>query len=452
VRPVHRSHRASARGLLSGIESTFQPGFGSDVAESTGHALQWRSDVDAMLATGAPRLRYPLRWHRIEQSPGVFDWSEPDAILGYLHDRGADPIVDLLHHTSYPAWIDDGFRDRRFPAAFVRYAEAAARRYPWLRSYTLFNEPFATLFLCGHEALWPPYDSGIAGFVGLLRRVLPAISTASQCWSDLLPEARHIWVDTCEHHGAAAEDYAYAELANDRRHIALDLALGHDLREDRPFLRKLIEAGGQDLLGLDAVRVDVLGLDYYCHSEWWYDDLGAHAPSPHPIGFAALCEQYASRYGLPMMLAETNIRGLPTDRASWLRYMLEQYAMARDSGIDLVGFCWFPFVGSCDWDSLLARPARRADPVGVLDLGTGLRRQRTAFTDVWELAAAGVPLHRLPAYRFQSPCAEQLAGFTAQMAHWPWEDPPWDAFVPPVPVHLSAVGVTDPFTQGGSHA
>jgi len=409
------------------------PGSGVDVSETTGHDARWRSDVDGLLSAGVTRMRYPLRWHRIEAEPGVYDWTATDAVLGHLHDRGADAVVDLVHHTSYPEWLDDGFRDRRFGPAYVRYAEAVARRYPWLSSYTLFNEPFATLFLAGHEALWPPYDRGMEGLVRLLRNVLPAVSSASQCWSELLPQARHLWVDTCEHHtgapGAPAETAAFAR---DRRHVALDLALQHDLDPERPAIAALLWAGGESLLELAPVRVDVLGLDYYCHSEWWYDAHGAYAPSPRPVGFAALAEHYADRYGLPVVLSETNLRGTPSDRTTWLKYMLEQYEVALARGVPLDGFCWFPFVDSCDWDSLLARPAGRVDPVGVLTLGPGGARVRTSFTDAWEAVAAGATSIDLPAYRLQSPCDEQLAGFLPQLSHWRWQEPPAGELVPPL--------------------
>ncbi|NKX51211.1 glycosyltransferase, partial [Arthrobacter deserti] len=217
-----------------------------------------------------------------------------------------------------------------------------------------------------------------------------------------------------------------------RRHIVLDLALGHELDLQRPFLRALERAGGADLLGLQPVRVDILGLDYYCHSEWWYDGQGSHSPSPHPLGFARLAEQYGSRYGLPMLLTETNLRGLPSDRASWLRYTLEQYEQAVARGVPLRGYCWFPYVDSCDWDPLLARPARRADPVGVVGPGGGSDRVRTSFTAVWEAAAAGAPSAALPAYRFQAPCDVQLRGLLPQMAHWDWQDPPEEDAIPPV--------------------
>src|SRR3712207_8322277 len=58
-----------------------------------------------------------------------------------LFRSGAVPIVDLVHHTTYPDWLSDGFRGPDFGPAFVRYCEQVALRYPWLPAYTLFNEP-----------------------------------------------------------------------------------------------------------------------------------------------------------------------------------------------------------------------------------------------------------------------------------------------------------------------
>src|SRR5215217_6013132 len=230
------------RTFVAGFESTHLPGAGVDLLDLTGHTARWRQDLDQMLAAGVRHLRYPLRWPRIEPEPGWYDWSGTDEVLGHLRDAGAVPIVDLVHHTSYPDWLTDGFRDPGFGPAYVRYAEAVATRYPWLPAYTLVNEPFATLFLAGHEALWPPYDRGVAGFGRLLKSVLPAIGRAARIWAELLPAAAHVWVDTAEHHVGVGGQAGYAELANDRRHVVLDLLLGHDLDPGRPFLRRLLAA------------------------------------------------------------------------------------------------------------------------------------------------------------------------------------------------------------------
>ena len=107
---------------------------------------------------------------------------------------------------------------------------------------------------------------------------------------------------------------------------------------------------------------------------------------------------------------------------------MEQYEIAVGRGVPLGGFRWSPSVGACDWDSLLADPAGRAAPVGVVGLGS----RTTVFTDVWAAAAAGAPVADLPAYRFQPPCDEQLRGLLPQMSHWSWQDPPGDEVVPPL--------------------
>lgn len=414
--------------LIAAFETTYLPHHDLDVAELTDHAAVWRADVAAVAAAGVSRMRMALRWHRIEHRPGVYDWRETDAQFAFLREAGIAPIVDLVHHTSYPRWLGDGFRDPRFGPAFVRFARAVADRYDWIPAYTLFNEPFATLFLAGHEALWPPYDHGMRGFVRLALNIMPAVAEAAALVRERLPEAEHVWIDTCESHaGSPGAPARYAALANDRRHSLLDLAVHRDLDRSRPFLAELLGAGGERLFELPPLSIDVLGLDYYCHSEWWYDRTGGHSPSPHPVGFAALAATYAERYGVPVMLSETNIRGTQTDRISWLKYTLEECEAALADGVDLRGYCWFPYVDSTDWDSLLARAGGRPDPVGVVGRGRHGRRERGIFTDVWEDVAAGASSESIPAYRFSPPCDDQLRGLLPRLDHWQWNDPPSEA-------------------------
>jgi beta-glucosidase/6-phospho-beta-glucosidase/beta-galactosidase len=415
--------------FIGGFESTYMPAHDTDVTETNGHDTRWPQDLALMRDAGVTRLRYPIRWHRIEQAPGRFDWSHTDAVMDHMQEHGMQPIVDLVHHTSYPRWLHNGFADRRFPSAYLRYVECFATRYPWVREYTLFNEPFATLFLCGSEGIWPPYGQGMDGFARLVSNVLPPIAEASRLYAEILPEARHLWVDTCEHHSAdpaVGPAMRHAVLCNDRRFVVLDLMLGRCETAGRPFAEQLVGAAGPHLLALPPGRVDVLGLDYYAHSEWFYDRNGGVAPPPRPRGLASLAIEYWNRYRLPVMLSETNLRGYASDRATWLRYTLAECEQARDEGVPLEGYCWFPFVDSCDWDSLLARCEGNIDPVGVHWLDEHLTRHESSMSVSYRRAAAGVPSQQLPAYSLHPPVATWLRGYADQVAGSPALEPPDD--------------------------
>jgi len=309
------------------------------------------------------------------------------------------------------------------------------------------------LFLSGHAGVWPPYRRGVEGLVTLYREVMPALTAASRMFVDLLPRARHVWVDCCE--GPAALDEAAAPcaaLCNDRRVFALDLFLGRlGDAASRPFVEEVIAAGGEDLLATEPGTLDVLGLDYYAHSEWAYMDadrpvpLGAAGhelhpnavpasrtspalrgivPSPEPIGLAALIGEYAGRYDFPLLLTETNIRGTPSDRATWLKHTLAECEQARQAGAPLTGYCWFPFIDSLDWNSLLARADRCLDPVGVLWLDEALERRSSSMLDSYARAAAGTPAADLPAYRLSGGTARWLSALLPAMEDFPWSPAP----------------------------
>jgi hypothetical protein len=187
----------------------------------------------------------------------------------------------------------------------------------------------------------------------------------------------------------------------------------------------MIECGGEDLLDMEPGNIDVLGLDYYAHSQWQFSAPGVGAgSSPQPGRLDDLICEYASRYGLPVFLGETNIRGHASDRASWFKYTLEQCENAAARGVDIRGYCWFPFVDSCDWVSLLRRADRSIDPVGVYWLGDDLSRHESSMSRSFAMAASGTPARDLPAYRFRRPVLDWVHGYLPQMAHWDWEEPP----------------------------
>ena len=415
--------------ILTGFESTYMPAHDVDVTETTGHAARWKEDLDLVRACGVRRLRYPIRWHRVEPEAGRFDWAATDQVMAYLADQGLGVIADLVHHTSYPRWLSDGFADERFGGAYLRYLEAFAGRYPDVDGYTLFNEPFTTFLLCGHEGIWPPYLRGLAGFARLAANVFPAVAEGSRMYRDLLPAARHVYVESCERHSAANRwARRFTAFTNDRRFFLIDLFVGRELDARRPFVRALARNGGQEadaLLAMEPGRIDVLGLDYYAHTQWqWYAAGRGTTSSSDPGTLASLIGEYWDRYRLPCILGETNIRGFASDRASWLKYTLEQCELAQAAGVPLEGYCWYPFVDSADWDSLLRRADGHLDPVGVFWLDERLERHPSSMSASFRRAVAGEPASALPAYVLQPPVSEWLRGWLPQMSHWDWQPPP----------------------------
>src|SRR4051812_44781784 len=94
-----------------GVEGTFAPHCGKDTLAITGHykATQWRSDLELIRDLGIDEFRHPIPWHRIERQPGEFCWRHLDQVIAYSDELGLSIIADPLHHTSYPAWLSDGF-------------------------------------------------------------------------------------------------------------------------------------------------------------------------------------------------------------------------------------------------------------------------------------------------------------------------------------------------------
>ena len=116
--------------------------------------------LDQRLATfkrlGVPLVRFTLRWNEIAlrrpknpTSPRdrAYDWRRPDRVLRGLRRYGLTPVLTLV---GTPAWANGG-RSPNFapprPRDFRRFATAAARRYPWVRYWLIWNEPNKRLWL-----------------------------------------------------------------------------------------------------------------------------------------------------------------------------------------------------------------------------------------------------------------------------------------------------------------
>lgn len=419
--------------FLSGFESTHIFGSGRDVLQTTRHTEFFCEDLGLVQSCGLGTMRYSAPWHTIERESGVYDWTWLDKSLNCLRGRGIEPILDPLHHTSFPEWMKGGFANPKFPELYLGFVTKLAERYPWVKYYTVINEPFVTMLLCGHEGIWYPFKRGAKNFVPMIIHAGEAICQITQMLIEKLPEVCFIHVDTCEKHRALdSESETDAEFRNEFRFLVHDLVLGK-INETHPLYFYLLKNGASveklNWFIENPARIDVLGLDYYAHSELEWRVTGRVYPNEQPVGFAAVALEYIDRYNLPAMLSETNIRGLVSDRVSWLKFMVEQCEILQTQleprQIAFEGFCWYPFIDSTDWDSLVREANGRVDPQGIYWLDNECQnRYASELSEMFAALACGAITSKdIPAYHFQHPLDEGLRAFLPLMADWKWKTP-----------------------------
>ncbi|MDB4984696.1 MAG: hypothetical protein JWM20_875 [Patescibacteria group bacterium] len=405
-----------------------------DVLEETLHYEYYSEDLKLLSKTGISTFRAGIPWHRIEYAPGRYDWTWLDNYMHAIRELGLDPIMDPLHHTSFPRWLVGGFSNSGFPKLYERFIKHLLTRYPWAKKYTIINEPLVTTFFCERAGIWYPFHADDDHFYKSLRNVAFAIRDISHVLRDR--GCTHVYIDASEYHrGFDEKSSAYAEHRNNTRFQLLDLLLGRVNHEHLLYeqFRKGMSGEEIESFAHSPVIIDVLGLDYYAHCEFEYVE-DANDPSgvrrrenEQPIGCAQVAMQYAERYRLPIMISETNIRGTITDRISWFIYMYQECIKLQDmlseSGIAFHGLCWFPFIDSCDWDSLLLKADCHIDPQGVIWLDSNFKRHESEFSDiVRNLNSGAISIDQVAPYAFQPPLSERLVGFiNGPMKEWKWK-------------------------------
>jgi hypothetical protein len=120
--------------------------------------LRWGpGTLDSRLATldklGVKTVRFTLLWSdvatRKPASPlnpndPAYDWSAFDPVLDGLRAHGITPLVTLY---GAPRWANGGRAPNVLPrSGFGSFAYAASKHYPWVRLWTVWNEPNTRVF------------------------------------------------------------------------------------------------------------------------------------------------------------------------------------------------------------------------------------------------------------------------------------------------------------------
>jgi hypothetical protein len=106
--------------------------------------------LDRLDSLGVQIVRYTLRWDQIARTnprnprshlDPAYRWGVNDAVLRGLRARRIDAVVTLY---GTPRWANGGQSANWAPtsgASIAGFAYAAAKRYPWIRRWLVWNEP-----------------------------------------------------------------------------------------------------------------------------------------------------------------------------------------------------------------------------------------------------------------------------------------------------------------------
>lgn len=377
---------------MTGFECSAFPQIGADELEETQHYRWWASDLARVREAGITMIRYGIPWHRVNPQPHVYDWRWTDQAVDLMDTLGITPIVDLFHYGT-PLWIEGGIMNPIFGEMQGWYAKAFAERYPQITYYTPTNEPYIEATFGAEFAIWYPFLRGDRNAARALVNVTAGLTRAMIEVRRVRPDALMMIADTCEYYHAV--DGAFAEEAafrSERRFLVHDLYQGLLTRE-HPMWAYLVRNGVEEWelawFLENPVRLDIIGCDYYFHSEHQLrrgpngERIDETADAARKFGWARLAAQYSARYnGVPVFLAETNMGGPVEDRVRWFEHLIGETRQARAAGVPVAGLTYYGAVDHVDWDTALRQRNLNINPCAMWALswqGDRLVRTPTAL-------------------------------------------------------------------------
>ncbi|SDC97520.1 family 1 glycosylhydrolase [Glycomyces harbinensis] len=410
-------HRDGSLHFAVGVEDTFVPQAGPgqrpiDEYELTEHYAKWHADLGLASDAGAELVRWGVPWYRIQPEPGRWDWGWLDRVMDRFAELGLRPVVDLMHYGT-PLWLEGQFANPDYPERVAAYSARVAERYAHLGfgDYTPVNEPMIHAQFSGEYAYWPPYLSGPEGLSAIVKQLGRGFVLAQRAMRDVLGDkAVFVHVDAGMRYVGdveAPEHREHAARLKEQVHLVEDLVTGR-VGGSHPLAPFLTAHGwsDEDLAWFAAgpVHPDVVGVNYYpLHSTEVFEAGVFHSggfPDPRPArddgtaGLVELLRGAAERYGAPVMLTETCVTDSVKARIDWLDESVAAVRDLRESGVDVVGYTWWPLFDMYEWTYRHSEREREAHrlTMGLWELqerGGDLARVETAVADRFRHHAAG---------------------------------------------------------------
>jgi beta-glucosidase/6-phospho-beta-glucosidase/beta-galactosidase len=292
------------------------------------------------------------------------------------------PIVDLLHF-GVPDWMGN-FQNPEFPALFAEYARAFAERFPTLQLYTPINEIFICAMFSAQYGWWNERLSSDRAFVTALKHLCKANVLAMHEILKVQPNAIFIQSESSEYfHPMRPEVQKLANFLNQKRFLSLDLTYGYPIRVR--MYEYLLENGmtPEEYHWFEYNQVSarcIMGNDYYATNEHLVMPNGTTRSAGDVFGYYVITNQYYSRYKLPIMHTETNMK-MPGS-VDWLWRQWANLHRLKQDGIPIAGFTWYSLTHQVDWDTALREDNGRIHEVGLYDLDRNIMPVGKAFKNM----------------------------------------------------------------------
>lgn len=339
-----------------------------DEMEKCCHYKNWELDFHLTKDMGIDYLRYGPPYYKTHTGPGQYDWSFTDETFRKMKELEIIPIVDLCHF-GVPDWLEN-FQNPDFPKYFAEYAVAFAERFPYLQLYTPINEIFITAMFSAQYGWWNERLSSDRAFVTALKHLCQANILAMHGILKVRPDAIFIQSESSEYfHPMRPEVQKLANFLNQKRFLALDLTYGYPIKVS--MYEFLLENGmtKEEYHWFERNQVSarcIMGNDYYATNEHLVLPNGMTQAAGEIFGYYVITHQYFSRYRLPIMHTETNMK-MP-DSVNWMWKEWANVHRLIQDGVPVVGFTWYSLTHQVDWDTALRENNGRIHEVGLFDL------------------------------------------------------------------------------------
>ena len=344
-------------------------------------------DIERFAELGLQAIRYPLLWERTALS-GTLDWTWSDTRLARIRGSGMRPIAGLLHHGSGP--VDTHLLDPDFPARLAAYAGEAARRYPWIASWTPINEPLTTARFSALYGHWYPHRTDERSFWAALLNQVDGTRLAMAAIRDIQSEAQLIQTEDLGRTYSTRALAHQTEFDNERRWMTWDLLNG-DVTRGHPLFERLDRFGFGNRLRAIAhapCPPDILGVNHYLTSDRFLDHrLERYPPTtyggnefmafadveavrvlvPPPAGLEGILQEAWARYGRPLAVTECHNACTREEQVRWMREAWDIAGRLQRRGVDVKAVTSWALLGAYDWNSLLTKVAGHYE-VGAFDV------------------------------------------------------------------------------------